>query len=34
MHNVSSEQRRGMSLFFDHRDPDQVDRLGTARLDT
>ena len=21
MHNVTSEQRRGMSLFFDHRDP-------------
>jgi 2,5-diketo-D-gluconate reductase A len=21
------------SLFFDHRDPDQVGRLGTARLD-
>ena len=23
----------GISLFFDHRDPDQVGRLGTARLD-
>jgi 2,5-diketo-D-gluconate reductase A len=23
----------GMSLFFDHRDPDQAGRLGTARLD-
>jgi 2,5-diketo-D-gluconate reductase A len=23
----------GTSLFFDHRDPDQVSRLGTARLD-
>jgi 2,5-diketo-D-gluconate reductase A len=23
----------GTSVFFDHRDPDQVGRLGTARLD-
>ena len=23
----------GTSLFFDYRDPDQVSRLGTARLD-
>jgi 2,5-diketo-D-gluconate reductase A len=23
----------GMSLFFDHRDTEQVGRLGTARLD-
>jgi 2,5-diketo-D-gluconate reductase A len=23
----------GTSLFFDHRDPTQVSRLGTARID-
>jgi hypothetical protein len=31
--NARASDMNRSSLFFDHRDPDQVGRLGTARLD-